>query len=74
MLGQKKEQKKSLSRRNKEQKKQGADEDTLEYLDTKLQLYLQAYDEGEINIQEFKRLTLNGDSGTSGCRRTAGTC
>ena len=43
-----------------EQKKQGADEDTLEYYDTKLQLYLHAYDEGERNIQEFKRLTLNG--------------
>ena len=43
-----------MSRRNKEQKKQGADEDTLEYYNTKLQLYLHAYDE------EFKRLTLNG--------------
>ena len=43
-----------------EQKKQGADEDTLEYYDTKLQLYLHAYDEGERNIQELKRLTLNG--------------
>ena len=29
------------------------------YYDTKLQLYLHAYDEGERNIQEFKRLTLN---------------
>ena len=35
-------------------------EDTLEYHDNKLQLYLHAYDEGERNIQEFKRLTLNG--------------
>ena len=26
----------------------------------KLQLHLHAYDEGERNIQEFKRLTLNG--------------
>ena len=26
---------------------------------TKLQLYLHAYDEGEMNIQEFKRITLN---------------
>ena len=43
-----------------EQKKQGADEDALEYYDTKLQLYLHTYDEGERNIQEFKRLTLNG--------------
>ena len=43
-----------------EQKKQGADVDALEYYDTKLQLYLHAYDEGERNIQEFKRLTLNG--------------
>ena len=36
------------------------DEDTLEYYDTKLQLYLHAYYEGERNIQEFKRLALNG--------------
>ena len=28
-----------------EQKKQGADEDALEYYDTKLQLYLHAYDQ-----------------------------
>ena len=42
-----------------EQKRQGTNEDTLEYCDTKLQLYLHAYDEGERNIQEFKRLTLN---------------
>ena len=34
-------------------------EDPLEYYDTKLQLYLHAYDEGKRNIQEFKRLTLN---------------
>ena len=34
-------------------------EDALEYYDTKLQLYLHTYDEGERNIQEFKRLTLN---------------
>ena len=37
-----------------EQKKQGVNEDTLEYYDTKLQFYLHAYDEGERNIQEFK--------------------
>ena len=43
-----------------EQKKQGVSENTLEYYDTKLQLYLHAYDEGERNIHEFKRLTLNG--------------
>ena len=43
-----------------ESKKQGVNEDTLEYYDTKLQLYLHAYDEGERNVQEFKRLTLNG--------------
>ena len=42
-----------------EQKKQGVNEVALEYYDTKLQLYLHAYDEGERNIQEFKRLTLN---------------
>ena len=36
------------------------DKNTLEYYDTKLQLYLHAYDEGERNIQEFKRSTLNG--------------
>ena len=35
-------------------------EDALEYYDTKLQLYLHAYDEGERNVQEFKRLILNG--------------
>ena len=34
--------------------------DGLEYYDNKLQFYLHAYDEGERNIQEFKRLTLNG--------------
>ena len=33
--------------------------DTLEYYNTKLQLYLRAYYEGERNIQEFKKLTLN---------------
>ena len=38
-----------------DQKKQGVNEDALEYNDTKLQLYLHAYDEGERNIQEFKR-------------------
>ena len=43
-----------------EQKKQGADEDALEYYDTKLQLYLHPNDEGERNIQEFKKLSLNG--------------
>ena len=42
-----------------EQKKQGVNEDALEYYDTKLQLYLHTYDEGERNIQEFKRLTMN---------------
>ena len=41
-----------------EYKKQGVNEDALEYYDTKLKLYLHAYDEGERNIQEFKRLTL----------------
>ena len=41
-------------------KKQGVNEYTLEYYDTKLQLYLHTYDEGKRNIQEFKRLTLNG--------------
>ena len=41
-------------------KKQVVEEDALEYYDTKLQLYLHAYDEGERNLQEFKRLTLNG--------------
>ena len=35
-------------------------EDALEYFDTKLQLYLHAYDESERHIQEFKWLTLNG--------------
>ena len=39
---------------------QGVNEDALEYYDAKLQLYLHAYDEGERNIQEFKRQTLNG--------------
>ena len=43
-----------------EHKKQGMNEDALEYYDTNLQLYLHAYDEGERNIQELKRLTLNG--------------
>ena len=43
-----------------EQKKQGVNKDALEYYDTELQLYLHAYDGGERNIQEFKRLTLNG--------------
>ena len=43
-----------------EQKKQWVNEDTLKYYDTKLQLYLHAYAEGERNIQEFKRQTLNG--------------
>ena len=43
-----------------EHKKQGVNEDALEYYDTKLQLYLQASDKGKRNIQEFKRLTLNG--------------
>ena len=41
-----------------EQKKQRVNEDTIEYYGTKLQLYLHTYDEGERNIQEFKRLTL----------------
>ena len=43
-----------------EHKKQGVEEDALEYFDTKFQLYLHAYDEGKRNIQEFKRSTLNG--------------
>ena len=44
-----------------EYKKQGEDEDSLEYHDSKLQLYIKhAYDKGERNIQEFKRSTLNG--------------
>ena len=43
-----------------EHKKQGVNEDALECYDTKLQLYLHAYDKGKRNIQEFKRLTLNG--------------
>ena len=43
-----------------EQKKQGADKDALEYYNTKLHLYLQDYEDGERNIQEFKKLTLNG--------------
>ena len=43
-----------------EGRKYGVNEDTLEYYDTKLQLYLHAYDKGERNIQEFKRSTLNG--------------
>ena len=37
-----------------EHKKQGVNEDTLEYYDTKLQLYLQVYDEGKRNIQELR--------------------
>ena len=36
------------------------DKDALEYYDTKLQLYLHVYDEGERNIQEIKKSTLNG--------------
>ena len=47
-------------RREFEQKKQGVNEDALEYFDTKLQLYLHFYSEGERNIKEFKRQTLNG--------------
>ena len=43
-----------------EHKKHRVDEDTLEYYDMKLQLYLHAYDESERNIQEFKRSLLNG--------------
>ena len=43
-----------------EHKKQGVDEDALEYYDTKLQLYLHKYDKGDRNIQEFQRSTLNG--------------
>ena len=42
------------------QKKQGVSKDALEYNDTKLQLYLYAYDKDKRNKQEFKRLTLNG--------------
>ena len=38
-----------------EQKKQGVNKDTLEYYDTKLQLYLHAYDEGERNCDEAHR-------------------
>ena len=41
-----------------EKKKQGVNEDALEYYDSKLQLYPHACDEDERNIQEFKRLTL----------------
>ena len=41
-----------------EHKKQGVNEDDLEYYDTKLQLYLHAHDKGKRNTQEFKRLTL----------------
>ena len=55
MPGQREEPSRSLSRRSK-----GVNEDALEYYDTKLQLYLHAYDEGARNIQEFKRLTFNG--------------
>ena len=54
------DRKKGGAKEEFEQKKQWADEDTLEYHDTKLQLYLHAYDEGERNIQEFKKITLNG--------------
>ena len=36
-----------------EQKKLGVNEDTLEYYDAKLQLYLHTYDEWKRNIQEF---------------------
>ena len=43
-----------------EHKKQRVNEDTLEYYDTKLHLYLHSYVEGERNKQEFKRLTFNG--------------
>ena len=43
-----------------EHKKQGVDKDALEYYHMKLQLYLHKYDEGERNIQEFKRSMLNG--------------
>ena len=43
-----------------EQKKQVVNDDALEYYDTKLQLYLHAYDKVERNIKEFKSLTLNG--------------
>ena len=43
-----------------EQKKQGVDKDTLEYYNTKLLLYIHAYNKGERNIQEVKKLTLNG--------------
>ena len=42
------------------QKRQGVDKNAVEYYNTKLQLYLHVYDEGERNIQEFKKLTLNG--------------
>ena len=37
-----------------ERKKQGVEEDALDYFDTKLQLYLHAYDEGKRNIREFR--------------------
>ena len=43
-----------------EGRKQGVNEESLKYYDTMLQLYLHAYDKGERNVQEFKRLTLNG--------------
>ena len=42
-----------------ELKKQEVNEDAQEYYETKTQLYLYAYDEGNRNLQEFKRLTLN---------------
>ena len=45
---------KGRSQEEFKQKKQGVNEDALEYFDTKLQLYLHTYDEGERNIQEFK--------------------
>ena len=41
-----------------EYKKQGVNEDALEYYNTKMQVYKHTYDEGERNIQD-KRLTLN---------------
>ena len=47
MQGRREEPRRSSSRRSK-----GC-------YDTKLQLYLHAYDEGERNIQELKRLLLN---------------
>ena len=43
-----------------EQTKQGLKKDTLEYYNTKLQLYLHAYKDEERNLQEFKMHTLSG--------------